>query len=149
MLSIALLHLTCSWICTSLNKLECLLDLSKIDLLRIRRSQADTLSRWLNDDHALFEFEAAILSRLANYQLWQSDMVAQIYLFGREMRQVFENRANPRLQFKIKAEQLQSHAYLVFLAGFVRADIGLASEIGAAPKSRFPKLLERLLSGRN
>ena len=123
------------------------MDLSKIDLLRIRRSQADTLSRWLNSDEALVEFEKAILLRLANYQMWQFDMVAQIYLFGREMRQVFENRANQHLQFKIKAEELQAHAYLVFLAGFFRRDIEFASEIGRAPKSRFPKLIEQLVSG--
>ena len=123
------------------------MDISKIDLFRIRRSQADTLSRWLNDDRALFGFESAILSRLSNYRLWQFDMIAPIYLFGREMRQVFENRANRTLQFKINPEELQNHAYLVFLAGFFRRDFELASEIGRAPKSRFPKLIERLLSG--
>lgn len=47
------------------------LELASVDLFRIRRSQAETISRWLTDDKALASFERAIVLRLeVHYGLW-------------------------------------------------------------------------------
>lgn len=122
------------------------MDISTIDLFRIRRSQAETLSRWLSNETALLEFQDAILARLKNYSLLKTDMISPIYLFGREMRQVFDKRSNQDLQFRIRPDSLEDRAYLVFLAGFFRKTVKFASEIVSMPRSKLDNIVDLILA---
>ncbi|QDM15481.1 hypothetical protein FNL55_05510 [Tardiphaga sp. vice352] len=123
------------------------LELASVDLFRIRRSQAETISRWLTDDKALASFERAIVLRLeVHYGLWSPDLVSPTYLFGREMRQIFDNRSNQDLGFKIHPAELQSRAYLIFLAGFFRKPLQLATDIDRASPERYPHFVNMLIS---
>lgn len=122
-----------------------MLSLSEIDLLQIKRSHAVELSRWLATDEALSQLETAIAKRLENFKLWRSDMVSPVYLFGREMRQVYENRSNKELYFRVDAPKLTDRAYLVFLCGFMRKDISLAMELNHLPPNRFNSIVQSLI----
>jgi hypothetical protein len=122
------------------------LELASVDLFRIRRGQAETLSRWLDAEQAAASFERAIIRRLEVYEHIRSpDSVSPIYLFGREMRQIWDNRANEELEFRIAPDELGNRAYLIFLAGFFRRPLQLATDIDRAPPERVSALISQLI----
>ncbi|KIZ35753.1 hypothetical protein OO17_25430 [Rhodopseudomonas palustris] len=122
-----------------------MLDLSSTNLLRLRQSDANSLARWLADDRAMMDFETAIYQRLKRYTHASLKTSEEIYSFGREMRQIYEQRSNQSLVFKMEASDLNERVYVLFTCGFLRLPFQLARDTISLPSSKLKNVLAEVL----
>lgn len=69
----------------------------------------------------MHQFERAIADYLRR-ALLSEEAVESVYLFGREMRRIYDERANQSLQINLDNYNLPEKSYLVFASGFLRKD---------------------------
>ena len=126
-----------------------MLDLTQVDLGRLRGKDASSLARWLAGPDALDAFQTAIAEQLKRIRLATSHDVEGVYTFGREMRNIFDNRAGRDLQFTVNLERIPPKALLVFMLGFLRQPYEDAEQIFEQPKEKVQQLLDVIFSSRH
>lgn len=109
-----------------------MIDLSHIDLLRLRRTEAESISRWLNDENAVKEFNRAIRIKLRRFPKLTRDNAETIYIFGREMRKIFDERKNQDLVSNFVPDDIEPAVGHVFTAGFLKWSYDLLLELVAS-----------------
>lgn len=113
------------------------------NLMRLRRSEARALSDFIRDEPSLRAVEDAFRSQLARIPEADEALVEDLYAAGLHLRKVFDERAEPDLEFRFPRGELDERVWLIFVAGFLRYSYDIACLMQSAPRSEFPAILER------
>ena len=126
-----------------------MLDLTQIDLGRMRGKELSSLSRWLNNADAIHSFEAAVAGQLKRIRLATKVDIDGVYTFGREMRNVFDGRGDQNLQFSLNPGRIPPKIFLIFMAGFLRQPYEYAAQIFDQSKEDLDRLVEVIFRSNN
>lgn len=114
-----------------------------MNLMRLTDGERRRLSRALVSSGAMEQIVSYIRLHLSWYPFVTPDLAESLFTFGRDMRAVVDNAAQPELQFPLSGRDLPVRTYLLFLAGFLGCSLEFADQIRRQPLDLLSELTSR------